>query len=320
MFIQQAYKAKTDWWRYLIGIVLVFFAVIVGQIPFGIALFMELGVDMIGMDETQALSVLEPNLSFFLLLLTYAAGLGGILLVIKYLHEQPIIEATTSRKKMDWGRFFFGFSIIGVFLIVATAIDYNLRPEDFVWNFKPVPFIILAVIAIVLVPLQTSFEEYLFRGYLMQGLGLLARNRWFPLLMTSVIFGSLHLANPEVKQLGYIIMIYYIGTGLLLGIMTLMDEGMELALGFHAGNNLIGALLVTADWTAFQTHSILKDISEPTGGLDIVLPVIIIYPIFLFLMAKKYNWTNWNERLFGRITPPETLKVSEEIQNQHTKY
>jgi hypothetical protein len=33
--------------------------------------------------------------------------------------------------------------------------------------------------------------------------------------------------------------VYYIGTGLFLGILTLMDEGMELALGFHA-NNLVG--------------------------------------------------------------------------------
>ena len=43
-----------------------------------------------------------------------------------------------------------------------------------------------------------------------------------------------------------------------------MDEGLELALGFHAANNLFTALLVTADWTAFQTHSVLKDMSDPT--------------------------------------------------------
>jgi hypothetical protein len=45
-----------------------------------------------------------------------------------------------------------------------------------------------------------------------------------------------------------------------------MDEGMELALGFHAANNLVG-LLVTSDWSAFQTHSIFKDVSEPEAGL-----------------------------------------------------
>ena len=37
-----------------------------------------------------------------------------------------------------------------------------------------------------------------------------------------------------------------------------MDDGLELAIGFHAANNLIAALLVTADWTVFQTESILN--------------------------------------------------------------
>ena len=135
----------------------------------------------------------------------------------------------------------------------------------------------------------------------MQGLGVLAKNRWFPLVTTSIVFGLLHFANPEVGKLGPIIMVYYIGTGLLLGIMTLMDEGMELALGFHAANNLISALLVTTDWTAFQTHSILKDISEPSAGIDILFPVLILFPIVLFILARKYGWSNWKEKLTGKV-------------------
>ena len=318
MFIEQAYKAKTDWWRYLIGMIIVFIAwQIIGGLPLMAAIIIEMGPEIFTMTDTddmmQVLQVLDSNVAFFLLLLMFAVGLGGLFLVLRQLHQQPLIEATTSRKKVDWGRFFFGFGIIAVFTVVATIIDYNLRPDDFVWNFDLVPFIILAVIAVIMVPLQTSFEEYLFRGYLMQGLGIMAGNKWFPLIITSVLFGSLHLWNPEVEKLGYIIMFYYIGTGLLLGIMTLMDEGMELALGFHFGNNLIGALLITADWTAFQTNSILKDVSEPTAGFDIVLPVLIVYPIFLFIMARTYRWTNWKERLFGRVSKPETINYSEEI-------
>ena len=111
--------------------------------------------------------------------------------------------------------------------------------------------------------------------------------------------------------MGDIIMVFYIGTGLLLGIMTLMDEGMELALGFHAGNNLIAALLVTADWTAFKTHSILKDVSDPTAGFDVLVPVLIIYPVFLALMAWKYKWTGWREKLFGEVVPPKPDVISE---------
>ena len=118
-------------------------------------------------------------------------------------------------------------------------------------------------------------------------------------------FGLLHLGNPEVGKLGYGIMIFYIGTGFFLGIMTLMDEGLELALGFHAANNLITALLVTADWTAFQTNSVYRDISEPSLSWDAFLPVFVIFPIILFIMSKKYNWTNWKQRLTGKVLTEE---------------
>lgn len=318
MYIEQAFKAKTDWWRYVVGMIIVFTAwQLLGGLPLMAAIIMEVGPEIFTMtqeeDMMQVLQVLDSNLAFFLLLLMFAVGFGALLLVIRLVHQQPILQATTSRRKMDWKRFFFGFGIVAIFTIVATLIDYNLRPADFVWNFQLGPFLILAAIAIIMVPLQTSFEEYLFRGYLMQGLGVLTRNRWFPLITTSVLFGSLHMWNPEVEKLGYIIMVYYIGTGLLLGIMTLMDEGLELALGYHFGNNLIGALLITADWTAFQTHSVLKDISEPTAGLDIILPILIVYPIFLFIMARTYRWTNWKQKLFGKVYPPDEVKYSEEI-------
>jgi hypothetical protein len=141
----------------------------------------------------------------------------------------------------------------------------------------------------------------MFRGHMMQGIGLLFKNRWVPLLVTSVLFGLMHLGNPEVGTLGYGIMVFYIGTGFFLGILTLMDEGLELALGFHAANNLFGALLVTADWTAFQTHSLYRDISSPTLGWEIFVPVFIIYPLLLLLFAKKYGWKNWKERLTGKV-------------------
>ncbi|WP_029033568.1 CPBP family intramembrane glutamic endopeptidase [Salinimicrobium terrae] len=314
MFIKQAYKAKTDWWRYFIGLIIIFLGwQLFGSLPFMAALFFEAGPEVLTLTQAEMMRVLDSNLNFFLLLLSFAVGLATLFFVVKVLHNQKIKDATTSRKKVDWGRFFFGFSIVAVFTIVTTIIDYNMQPEDYIWNFNMVPFLILAAIALVMIPLQTSFEEYLFRGYLMQGIGVLAGNRWVPLVITSVVFGGMHIFNPEVAKLGYIIMVYYIGTGFLLGIMALMDEGLELALGFHAGNNLIGALLVTADWTAFETNSVLKDISDPSAGLDILLPILIVYPVFLLLMAKTYRWNNWKEKLFGKVSPPESIKYPEEI-------
>lgn len=308
MYIQQAFKSLHEWWRYLIGVIVIIIASQLGSIPFLVAVFYKIwstGGNMANIqDQNFLMTVLDSNLTLFLMLLSFAVGLGAIYLVVKYFHKQPFRELTTSRKRMDWGRFAFGFALIAITTLVMTIIDYSVNPENYILQFDLVPFLILAVIAIILIPLQTSFEEYLFRGYLMQGIGVLAKNRWLPLLLTSVIFGALHMANPEVDKLGPIIMFYYIGTGFFLGIMTLMDEGMELALGFHAGNNLITALLVTADWTVFKTHSIFKDISEPSAGIDILAPLVVIYPIFLLLMAWRYKWRNWGQKLFGRVEKP----------------
>jgi hypothetical protein len=313
MFIQQVFKFKYDFWRYLIGVLIIIIAVIVGQVPLGVAVLLEGGYEMVNMTQTQMFQLLGSNLSLFLILLSFAAGLGAIFFVVKVLHKQPIKELTTSRKKMDWGRFFFAFGLVAIFAIATTLVDYYTNPQDYVINFQPKPFFMMLVIAVIMIPLQTGFEEYLFRGYLMQGIGTLFKNRWSPLIITSLVFGGLHFFNPEVTKLGNIIMFYYIGTGFLLGIMTLMDDGMELALGFHAGNNLITAVLVTADWTAFQTNSILKDISEPSIGWEILIPVLVVYPIFLFIMAKKYGWKDWGNRLFGKVEKPEMLKPSELI-------
>ncbi|GGH41906.1 hypothetical protein IA57_11770 [Mangrovimonas yunxiaonensis] len=379
MYITQAFKGLHDWWRYLIGLLIVMAAVIVGQLPFTVVAIykaMDQGTNLFEMDETAMMSVLEPNLNLFLMLLSFAAGLVGVFFVVKVLHKQTITQLTTARQKIDWSRVWFAFIFWGILSTGITLLDYFvLSPDSYTLNFQLQPFLILCVIAIVMIPLQTSFEEYLFRGYLMQGIGVSTTNRtfpatfkvlliavivyfalpylidfkwyfkllyvlvclivlvlvnsvfknsfesekfdsifkvfnrnWVPLLVTSAVFGLLHIANPEVKQLGYVIMVYYIGTGLFLGIMTLMDEGMELALGFHAANNLFTALLVTADWTAFQTYSVLKDTSQPTaaGFIDVFMPVFVLFPILLFIFSKKYKWTNWREKLFGRVEAPNT--------------
>ncbi len=309
MFINQVFNYKYDFWRYIIGVVVVVAGIIVGQIPLLIALVVEKGAEVMTMTEPEMMGALESNYFLFLMLLTYAMALVFLLFIVRKLHEQPITALTTSRKKIDWSRFWFAFGLVAIFILITTVGDYFTNPGDYVMNFQLKPFLILLVIAAIFIPLQTSFEEYFFRAYLMQGIGVLARNRWLPLIITSLIFGGLHFFNPEVTKLGNIIMIHYIGTGFLLGIITLMDEGIELALGFHAANNLLTALIVTADWTAFQTHSVFKDVSEPSVGWDVLIPVVIIYPIFLIIMARKYGWNNWKEKIFGKVQKPEVSEA-----------
>ncbi|NBL64159.1 CPBP family intramembrane metalloprotease [Flavobacterium sp. NST-5] len=307
MFASLGFKLPNNgFWKYIVGSIIVIVASGIGQVPFMIAVFAKAMAEgeTITNDTSKLMKILDPNLTLFLLMLSFVVALATLFLVVKHLHKQKILEVTTARPKVDWGRVFFSFGIWAIFSAVSVVAYYFITPEKFVLNFQPVPFLILFVIATLLIPVQTSTEEYIFRGYLMQGFALLAKNKWFPLVMTSVIFGGMHYFNPEVAKMGNIIMIYYIGTGFFLGIITLMDEGMELALGFHAANNLIGALLVTSDWGVFQTHSVFKDISEPSAGLDVLLPVLVIFPILLFIFSKKYKWFGWKEKLAGEIVEP----------------
>ncbi|WP_067148190.1 CPBP family intramembrane glutamic endopeptidase [Pseudotamlana agarivorans] len=311
MYIEQAFKGLYDWWRYIVGVLIIFcFWQIIGMIPLGLAVAYKMiryGGDPAISSTQDIMLLLGSNLFLFVMLIAFSVGLIGVFITSKYLHQLPIKNLTTVRKKIDWSRFWFTFVLWGIISVSFIFIDYFIYPEEFQWNFQLKPFLILCAVGIVLIPIQTSFEEYFFRGYLMQGFGMIFKNRWTPLLITSVGFGLMHLANPEVEQLGYVIMIYYIGTGFFLGIMTLMDDGLELALGFHAANNLFTALLVSADWTAFQTHSIFKDLSDPTemGFMEIFVPVFIVFPALLFVFSKKYKWTNWKEKLTGKLVEPE---------------
>ena len=316
-YIEQAYKGKNEWYHWLFTIVIVFFGwQVLGVLPLvlaaagkseSIAQFTEFAKDNF------MTAGLDKNFLLLLLLVMFLFGLMFLFIGVKYIHQRSFTSLITSRTKVDWKRFFYGFFVWGILAVGMTYASILLAPENFIWNFNATPFFILVAISFIFIPFQTSFEELLFRGYFMQGIGVLAKNRWVPLLVTSLVFGLLHGTNPEVAKLGQITMVFYIGTGLFFGIVTLMDEGTEITLGLHAVNNITAAFFVTTDWMVFQTDALYKDISEPSVSWEMFLPVFILYPIMLFLFSKKYGWTNWKDKLTGKITKPDSLKETLEV-------
>ena len=310
MYIQQAYKGDNTTWKVLLTTFMVLFIFIANLVMFFTS-------DIDTLSEMDKMYEMVPsnnfwllvNLSFFVFLLLMLFGL------VVYLHQRSLVSLTTSRKKIDYKRIAFAFGLVFTIQVVSFVVEYYMNPGSIVLDFKPVSFIILVLLSLVLFPFQIGLEEYVFRGFLMQQIGIVAKNRWFPLIITSVTFGLLHSANPEVATMGGITMIFYIGTGLLLGVMTLMDEGLELALGFHFANNFLAATLVTAEYSALRTDSLFKYVpneSEITTFWDILLPILISYPIIIFVLAKKYKWKNWKSRLFGRVPEKEASVVIDE--------
>ncbi len=311
MFIQKSFRGTNELHWYILTVVLVFIAMlVVGQIPLTGALFyfgFQNGLDMqeilthVGENDFSALGI-DLNLFLFLVLLSFAFALWVLRGCIKRFHHKTIADVSTGRPSWDWKRIWFGFGSWAALLIATQAISYFMDPDNHVLQFELSKFLPLLIIALVMLPLQTTFEELLNRGYLMQGLALGLGNRWMPLIITSLFFGGLHMMNPEVMEYGWpIMLVNYAGTGLLLGMLTLMDDGLELAIGMHAANNIFAALFVTFEDSALQTYAIfsLKELeiySATVGGL-------VISVIYFFICKWKYGWIDWS-RLYRKIERP----------------
>lgn len=240
---------------------------------------------------------LGKNFTFFSLLIPFAFFLILLFGWWVGIHKYSIKQLTTSRLKVDYNRVFFAFSIWIVLNIILFGISYFFDANSFQFQFKWSAFLTLLLISLVFIPIQTSFEEYFFRGYFMQFTAFATKSKLAALILTSVIFGLMHLSNPEVSSMGLSMMIFYIGTGFFLGLITLLDDGLELALGFHAANNLLGALLVTSPSAVFQTDALFV-FNGDANIYEMIAQVFVILPILLFVFYKKYNWVNWKKKLF----------------------
>ena len=139
--------------------------------------------------------------TFALTLASFAFFLFPLFFIVKIFHNQSITQFTTSRKKIDFRRISFSFLVYGGIIVGTFFLEYFVNPSAYAWNFQPLKFFILCIMALMLLPIQIGFEEYFFRGYFMQWLGLLSKNRWVPLFLSSILFGLAHFANPEVSKM-----------------------------------------------------------------------------------------------------------------------
>lgn len=304
MFLHKAFQGKNHFWRYLVTVIIVFAATQIGGIPFVIILAIK-SIETGQIPDTSNLTDfssfgIDPNLGLFLMILPFLAGLIILLVLIRSFHKRSITDSLTGRKQFDFNRFWFGIITWLILWTILFIVHYFLEPENFELNYDPSRFYILIVVAVLFIPFQSSFEEILFRGYIMQGLAVLSKNRWVPILVTSLVFGMLHAFNPEVEEFGFALaMPQYIIFGLFFGIVTIMDDGLELALGVHAINNIFLSIFITHDASALQTPALFK-INEINPLIDL-LELIFISTVFVIIVSRKFGWGSWR-MLVGRVS------------------
>ena len=287
-YLEIAKQGKNDWWRYLISFPAILAVwLVIGSLP--VVLLMT----YVSMDNDPATGFsgtgftgIPVHLEFLITMSSFIPFLIATLLAVRLIHERPLKTLVTGKARIRWGRMFTG---AGVWLLIAallSGLESLLYPGRYVLTFQPVAWLIFALLALILIPLQTSAEEFFFRGYILQWMGLRLKNKWILSLLNGALFFLPHAANPEMAATANSLLVGlgYFVIGFFFTFITLQDRGMELALGMHASNNLFAGLFANYEVTALPSPSLftVQTLDPVYSLISLVIGMFLFYLVFFF--------------------------------------
>ncbi len=293
-FRGNAYLGSNSWWRWLLGIlgILVIWQGI-GSVPWFVAceyLTQTDGPNFSCDGLTISGDSWTPN--FILGLYPFLIGIIGLWLAVKLLHRKSLTQVVTGRTTFDYNRvvfaMFIGLCLSTTWFVITVVI---FQSEVSVQNLNFWDYLTFFLFAIVLIPYQAGFEEIFFRGYLLQGFMLFRSGKVFLLTTSALIFTLPHLANPEPWTYGvvpYVLSLLLFGTFLTL--ITLLDGGIELAVGYHAMNNLFIILVANTEVSALQGPSLFIFPIEKYELFPGLLVEFATYSLATLIFSYWYRW------------------------------
>lgn len=288
--LESAFKGSNKWYKYLLMFVI---TIVGGNIVGALPLVLATVISSVkaGSSFEFDTSNLNPTLTMALMLVPFAVGLFLFIKFVEPIHNRTAKEVINGTNKIRWSRFFYAATVWGLFSAVLVIADYWLSPESYTVRFDWGALIPLTLVSVLIIPLQSSFEEVLFRGYLAQGVGVLFKNRILTILIPAVLFALMHGVNPEVDAYGFwYAMTMYLTFGLMFGITSVLDDGIEVAMGAHAANNVFLSIFVTSKVSALQTPALLMDNTTDFTALELI-GFIVISAIFIVVLGLKYKWS-----------------------------
>ena len=300
--LERGREGKNDAWRYIVGLLLSFLVgyQILGAIPLcilvlrGIVLKYFTIADLLS-DSTQMLNPdflhVDKNIMIIALMLIFVGAMAGLWVSVRFIHRRVFMSVISGTPgKFDFKRYFFAFGLWFLICVGQLLVSIQMNPELFTTTFDPVPFFIGLVILLILLPIQTGWEEIFMRGYMMQMLGGWFKKSLWPWIITSVLFGLLHAMNTEVQVNGFLLMMpQYILPGFVFGAMALMDERLELPMGMHFAHNLVGLLAISSPDSSIQANSVWQINSLSATATD-ALYIGGFQLIAFFIFYRVYRW------------------------------
>jgi len=142
--------------------------------------------------------------------------------------------------------------------------------------------------------LQAFFVTWVVLGYLNQGFHHFLKNKWVVFTITSLMFMAMHLANPEAlagKESGMLTltMSSYFLFGFIACLMVWMDDGLESAIGFHAGNNTFAGIFVNYEGSVIPTPSLFMSTSNPKVDVFVAIASLGVIALIMWQTRKPLN-------------------------------
>lgn len=285
----------TSFWKYLTVIIVTFIAMqLTGGIIAGLiktAYLLNTNSDFAPEIFSNIPNMYEAGLPKNLVLTAALLPFVALLFIAKALvgkmHGQTFAMTINGRQTIRWNHVFAGFGIWFLLMFLYLSINLLVAADNFVIRFDLDRFIPLLVISLLLIPFQTTFEEYIFRGYIAQCVGLLTKSRLLMILVPGLLFGLAHYSNSEVDGHAAVILQYII-FGLFFGLIAVCDDGIELPVGIHAANNIFVCLLVTNKTSTLQTPAVFEQME--VSHLAETVGLLLAVSLTVFYFHRRYKW------------------------------
>jgi len=282
-YLDSVRNGRNEFWRYLlVNLAMIFTSLVLTVVLLVGAFILEGGV-------TFDLSQLSPISVFLVTMLPFPAALGVLWIGQRWIHHRPILQLVNPFGKVRWRLLLLSAAVWFGLAVVSDLVLSRLQSGNYVWTFELKKFLPFLLLSLILVPLQTSTEEFIFRGYLAQGLSLLNAGIWPSLIIPALVFGLLHGFNPEVGAYGMLLTLpFYIAFGFMAGWLTLRSRGLELSLGLHMANNLYASLIVTFPSSAVASPALFS-IQQYNANLSLIVfgASALVYLVFLSPILKR---------------------------------
>lgn len=270
---------------YLLGLLVILFVWIIFGSFFGAALGSVFGV---GSSSGAPWQVLLTDLAPFALLF------AGVLLVVRYVLGRPARTVVTGRRRVSVRRILYGAVVFALLSAVGTGVDFLVHRDSYTVTFTLDRFIPIAIVAVLLIPIQSAAEELLFRGYLVQWTSLGTGNSRRPLTglpriatlaaVSGLLFALPHLLNPEAQGAQAYAWLAWFALGAGWAWAAVLDGRIELGIGAHIANNLFSILAVGYSVSVVPTASAVT-----TNLIDWPLSIVsafVIAVLFVLITCR----------------------------------